>query len=67
MTGVVPGNFFAEVPGTIADQKRTTGRIVKAIAAHDADKAADEWIKLMRRHAQHVIALLRERNLLKAG
>jgi DNA-binding GntR family transcriptional regulator len=67
MTGIVPGNFFAEVPGTIADQKRTTARIVKAIAAHDADKAADEWIKLMRRHGQHVIELLRDRDLLKAG
>jgi DNA-binding GntR family transcriptional regulator len=67
MTGIVPGNFFAEVPGTIADQKRTTARIVKAIAARDADKAADEWIKLMRRHGLHVIELLRERDLLKAG
>lgn len=67
MTGVVPGNFFAVVPGTIADQKRTTARIVKAIAAHDADKAAEEWIKLMRRHGHHVVALLRERNLLKVG
>lgn len=67
MTGIVPGNFFAEVPGTIADQKRTTARIVKAIAARDADKAADEWTKLMRRHGQHVIELLRERDLLRAG
>lgn len=67
MTGIVPGNFFAVVPGTIADQKRTTARIVKAIAAHDADHAAEEWVKLLRRHGQHVIELLRERNLLKAG
>lgn len=67
MTGIVPGNFFAVVPGTIADQKRTTARIVKAIAAQDADRAAQEWVKLMRRHGQHVIELLRERNLLKAG
>ncbi|MDT5200540.1 MAG: hypothetical protein QOK09_3186 [Mycobacterium sp.] len=67
MTGIVPGNFFAEVPGTIADQKRTTARIVKAIAANDRNKAADEWVKLMRRHGQHVIELLRERDLLKAG
>jgi DNA-binding GntR family transcriptional regulator len=67
MTGIVPGNFFAVVPGTISDQKRTTARIVKAIAAHDADRAADEWMKLMRRHGLHVVALLRERNLLKAS
>jgi DNA-binding GntR family transcriptional regulator len=67
MTGIVPGNFFAAVPGTMADQKRVTGRVVKAIAAHDPDRAADEWIKLLRRHGQRVVALLRERNLLKAG
>jgi DNA-binding GntR family transcriptional regulator len=67
MTGIVPGNFFAMVPGTIADQKRTTARIVKAITAHDPDRAAQEWLKLMRRHGQHVLALLRERNLLKSA
>jgi DNA-binding GntR family transcriptional regulator len=67
MIGIVPGNFFAVVPGTIADQKRTTARIVKAIAANDPDRAAEEWVKLMRQHGQHLIALLRERNLLKAG
>ncbi|CAN5119640.1 hypothetical protein BH09ACT8_BH09ACT8_62550 [soil metagenome] len=67
MTGIVPGNFFAVVPGTIADQKRTTARIVKAIAAHDADRAADEWMKLLHRHGQHVITLLRDRDLLKVG
>lgn len=67
MTGIVPGNFFAVVPGTVADQKRTSARIVKAIAARDPDRAAEEWLKLMRRHGQHVITLLRERKLLKAG
>jgi DNA-binding GntR family transcriptional regulator len=67
MTGIVPGNFFAVVPGTIPDQKRATARIVKAIAAHDPERAATEWSKLLRRHGQHVIALLTERNLLKAG
>lgn len=67
MTGIVPGNFFAVVPGAIPDQKRATARIVKAIAAHDPDRAATEWMKLLNRHARHVIALLTERNLLKAG
>lgn len=65
MTGIVPGNFFAAVPGSIPDQKRASARIVKAIAAHDPDRAAVEWTKLMRRHGQHVIALLAERNVLK--
>ena len=67
MTGIVPGNFFAVVPGSIADQKRATARIVKAIAAHDPERAAAEWTKLMHRHAQHVIALLAEHNVLRAN
>jgi DNA-binding GntR family transcriptional regulator len=67
MTGIVPGNFFALVPGTIPDQKRATARIVKAIAAHDPDRAAAEWTKLLHRHAQHVVALLTGRNLLEVG
>jgi DNA-binding GntR family transcriptional regulator len=66
VTGIVQGNIFEVVPGTIADQKRATARIVKAIAARDADKAADEWLKLVRRQGQHVAELLEERNLLKA-
>lgn len=65
VTGIVQGNIFEVVPGTIPDQKRATARIVKAIAAHDADKAADEWLKLVRRQGQHVVELLEERNLLK--
>lgn len=65
VSGIVQGNIFEVVPGTLADQKRATGRIVQAIAAHDADKAADEWAKLVQRQGQHVIALLDERNLLK--
>jgi DNA-binding GntR family transcriptional regulator len=66
MTGIVPGNFFAVVPGSIPDQKRATARIVKAIAAHDPDRAAAEWTKLMRRHGQHVITVLAEHNVLKS-
>jgi DNA-binding GntR family transcriptional regulator len=66
VTGVVQGNIFEVVPGTIPDQKRATARIVKAIAARDANKAADEWLKLVRRQGQHVVELLEERSLLKA-
>lgn len=66
VTGIVQGNIFEVVAGTIPDQKRATTRIVKAIAARDADKAADEWLKLVRRQGQHVVELLEERNLLKA-
>ncbi len=66
MTAIVPGNFFAVVPGAIQDQKKSIARIVKAIAAHDGQKAAQEWLQLLRRHGGHVTQLLAERNVFKA-
>jgi DNA-binding GntR family transcriptional regulator len=65
MTAVVPGNFFAVIPGAIPDQKKAMARIVKTIAAHDGQKAAQEWLQLLRRHGEHVIELMTARNLFR--
>ena len=64
MTPVVPGNFFAAVPGAINDQKRGVARVVKALVARDAAGAAEEWQKLLHRHAEHVIEMLADSGLL---
>lgn len=63
MTPVVPGNFFDVVPGAIDDQKRGIARVVKAIIARDADKAAAEWLRLLQRQGEHVTDLLTASNL----
>jgi hypothetical protein len=39
VTSIVPGNVFAEVPGTLAPQRRGVGRAVRAISARDHDTA----------------------------
>ena len=64
MQPVVPGNFFAVVPGAIEDQKRGVARIARYLAARDADNAADEWLRLLRRQGEHVIELLQSSQLI---
>jgi DNA-binding GntR family transcriptional regulator len=65
MTPVVPGNFFESIPGAVDDQKRGISRIVKAVVARDADKAAQEWLRLLRRQGEHVVDLLADSKLFK--
>jgi DNA-binding GntR family transcriptional regulator len=65
MTPVVPGNFFDVIPGAVDDQKKGIARVVKVIVARDADKAALEWLRLLRRQGEHVIDLLTASNLFK--
>jgi DNA-binding GntR family transcriptional regulator len=65
MTPVVPGNFFEAIPGAIDDQKKGIARVVKAIVSRDAEKAAQEWLKLLRRQGEHVADLLTASKLFK--
>jgi DNA-binding GntR family transcriptional regulator len=65
MTPVVPGNFFEAIPGAVDDQKKGIARIVRAVVARDADKAALEWLKLLRRQGEHVIDLLADSKLFR--
>jgi DNA-binding GntR family transcriptional regulator len=65
MTPVVPGNFFEAVPGAVEDQKKGIARVVRAIVTRDADKAALEWLKLLRRQGEHVIDLLADSKLFR--
>jgi DNA-binding GntR family transcriptional regulator len=64
ITGIVPGSFFALVPGTAGPQKKSLAAVVRAIRARDGQRAADEFLALMDGHADRVIALLRSRDVL---
>jgi len=64
MTGIVPGNSFELIPGTIGLQKKGIAAVVRAIRARDGQRAADELLALMEAHADRVIALLRGRGVL---
>jgi DNA-binding GntR family transcriptional regulator len=67
MTGIVPGNFFALVPGATEAQKKGTAAVSKALQAREADRVADEWLTLLRRQGDLVVALLESRGVFKAA
>jgi DNA-binding GntR family transcriptional regulator len=64
MTGVIPGNFFAIVPGTIEAQKRGISAAHRAIKAGDGAQASAEFVRLLRDHGDYVVELLKDRNIL---
>jgi DNA-binding GntR family transcriptional regulator len=66
MAGIVPGNFFALVPGSIDVEKRGTAAILQAISAGDADRVADEYVAMMSQQGDLVVALFRSRGILPA-
>lgn len=66
MTGIVPGNFFAEVPDARATQVKGVRAITRAVRARDADRAADQAMTMLRRHGESVVELLAARDLASA-
>ncbi len=61
---IVPGDFFAEVPGAMAIHKRGLKAVVKALKVRDGRLADEELEGLLRREADKVVVLLQARGLL---
>jgi DNA-binding GntR family transcriptional regulator len=66
MGSIVPGNFFAAVPGAIAIERRGAGAVVRAIRQGDAEAAAAEYRRTLQRQADRVVPLLAARGLFRA-
>jgi DNA-binding GntR family transcriptional regulator len=66
LSAIVPGNFFVQVPGSAAVEKRHTTAIRRAIADRDADRAATQYQAMLRRHAEQVVGLLDRRGFFTA-
>jgi DNA-binding GntR family transcriptional regulator len=63
MSALVPGSFFASVPGAVDVEKRGLAAIVRAIQKGDGEKASAEYLKVMRAVGDEVVLLFKERNL----
>ncbi|WP_211247626.1 GntR family transcriptional regulator [Cryptosporangium arvum] len=63
-TNIVPGNFFAQVPGVIRIHKRGMRAIVKALKAGDGTGAEAAFVDLLRAETDSVVSLLEQRGLL---
>jgi DNA-binding GntR family transcriptional regulator len=66
MVGIVPGNFFALVPGSIEAERAGSRAILEAIGAGDPDRAAQAYARMLRRQGDLVARLFRERGLFAA-
>jgi DNA-binding GntR family transcriptional regulator len=64
---IVPGNFFALVPGSMPIEQDGLVALRDAFAARDAERARDEYVEMMRREADRVVALFEERGLIGPG
>jgi DNA-binding GntR family transcriptional regulator len=64
MAGIVPGNFFALVPGSIDVEKRGTAAILRALRRGDADRVAEEYVAMMSQQGDLVVELFRKRGIL---
>ena len=52
MSNLYPGNFFAEVPGAMENQREGVAAIAAAIADRDAERASAECDRLLQRHGE---------------
>ncbi|HEY2429750.1 MAG TPA: GntR family transcriptional regulator [Acidimicrobiales bacterium] len=63
MAGLVPGDFFTLVPDAIDVERRGLPAILSALEKGDEERAADEYMKMMRRVGKSVVEVLGERGL----
>jgi DNA-binding GntR family transcriptional regulator len=63
MSALVPGDFFDSVPDAVDVQRRGLAAIVRAMKQGDGDKAATEYVKVMRQVGNKVAQLFDERSL----
>jgi DNA-binding GntR family transcriptional regulator len=63
LSAIVPGNFFAEVPGSVPVEKKGVNAIRRAIASRDSAQAAEAYRAMIERHGAQVVRLLKKRGL----
>jgi DNA-binding GntR family transcriptional regulator len=64
LAGIVPGNFFELVPGSVEVEKQGTAAILRAVKRGDGERASAEYAKTMRRQGDLVVALFKARGIL---
>jgi DNA-binding GntR family transcriptional regulator len=61
MSGLIPGNFFAMVPGSIPVERQGLTAIARAVRKGDGDATAKEYERMMRSHGDLVVQLFESR------
>ncbi len=66
MVGIVPGNFFALVPGAVEVERAGSRTVLHAIAAGDGGAAAEAYAAMLQRQGDLVADLFKSRGLFTA-
>lgn len=66
MVGIVPGNFFALVPGAVEVERAGSRTVLDAIAAADGRAAAEAYATMLQRQGDLVADLFKSRGLFTA-
>jgi DNA-binding GntR family transcriptional regulator len=66
MSSIIPGNFFAEVPGAIEIERRGAAAVARAIRRGDAVEASEQYQRTLQRQADRVVPVLAARGLFEA-
>jgi DNA-binding GntR family transcriptional regulator len=61
---LVAGNFFEQIPGSLEVERKGIALIVKALRKGAADKAAEEYLTMLRRQGELVVTAFEARGLL---
>lgn len=61
MSGLIPGNFFAVVPGAVDVERDGLRAIARAVKRGDGETAAKEYERMLERHGDLVVAVFRSR------
>jgi DNA-binding GntR family transcriptional regulator len=67
LSGLVPGNFFQLVPAAMEVEREGLTAIAAAIGRRDADAAASGYARMLRRQADNVVAVFRDRGVVPAA
>jgi DNA-binding GntR family transcriptional regulator len=62
-TGLVAGNFFEQVEGSIDVERKGTTAILRALRKGDGDKAAADYLAMLRRQGDLVVKTFEARGL----
>ena len=61
LSGLVPGNYFVQIPGAMDTQSRGTTAMVRAARKQGGEAAAEECLRMMRQQGTAVIDVLAAR------
>ena len=67
LTGIIPGNFFELVPGSMDVERRGAADVARAVRRGDGPAAATAYRRTMQRQGANVVEVLRSRGLFDAA